>query len=268
MRSADELIRPDSRGTLIFLVEMEKIRPALNLPTMGLFSTSLKKSGILTNATDAHCHILPGVDDGVKKLSETLKILADYEQLGISRVWLTPHIMEDVPNKTDFLRQRFEELRNAYNGPITLNLAAENMMDSLFDKRLKNNDLLPIGDEKDMLLVETSYYTPPYGLKDILHNVQKAGLHPLLAHPERYRYMELDDYDQLHEMGVRMQLNLTSLAGLYGPDVRKRALHLLDKEYYFTFGTDLHRHRTILDTIQASIPKKALKTLKSISSNL
>ncbi len=235
---------------------------------MGLFSTSLKKSGILANATDAHCHILPGVDDGVKKLAETLRILTDYEQLGITRVWLTPHIMEDMPNTIQHLRERFNELCEAYNGPIELNLAAENMMDSLFDERLENNEVLPIGSEKDMLLVETSYYTPPYGLKDILRRVQKAGYHPLLAHPERYRYMSLDDYDELHEMGVRMQMNLTSLAGLYGPQARKRAMHLLGKNYYYTFGTDLHRHKTLAEATEASIPKKVLKSLSSLTTDL
>lgn len=235
---------------------------------MGLFSTSFKKSGLLTNATDAHCHILPGVDDGVRKIDETLNILADYEKLGISRVWLTPHIMEDMPNETQHLKEKFNQLCQAYNGPITLNLAAENMMDSLFDERLENNDVLPIGDEKDMLLVETSYYTPPYGLKDILRRVQKAGFHPLLAHPERYRYMTLDDYDELNEMGVRMQMNLTSLAGLYGPEARKRAMHLLEKNYYYTFGSDLHRHKTLAEATEASIPKKAIRLLSSLTSNL
>lgn len=235
---------------------------------MGLFSTSLQKSGVLAGATDAHCHILPGVDDGVKKLETSLKILNDYERLGIERVWFTPHIMEDVPNTTDSLRARFAELKEAYSGSVELNLAAENMMDSLFDKRLEAGDLLPIGREGDMLLVETSYYTPPYGLKDILRQIQLKGYIPLLAHPERYGYMNLDDYDDLHGMGVRMQMNLTSLAGLYGPDPRKRALHLLDKGYYHTFGTDLHRHRVLASAVEASIPKKAAKLLERLSGEL
>lgn len=235
---------------------------------MGLFSTSLQKSGILSGATDAHCHILPGVDDGVKKLETSLKILSDYERLGIARVWLTPHIMEDVPNATAALRGRFAELCDAYSGPIELNLAAENMMDSLFDKRLEAGDLLPIGHERDMLLVETSYYTPPYGMKDILRQIQLKGHIPLLAHPERYSYMKLSDYDELHEMGVRMQMNLTSLAGLYGPDPRKRAMHLLEKGYYHTFGSDLHRHRVLASAVEASMPKKVIKLLEPLCGEL
>ena len=47
---------------------------------------------------DCHCHLLPGVDDGVRELHETLKILERWKSLGVKEVWLTPHIMEDIPN--------------------------------------------------------------------------------------------------------------------------------------------------------------------------
>ena len=59
---------------------------------------SLKDSGIFKNFTDCHSHILPGVDDGVQTMEEALEILRLYEELGIKSVWLTPHIMEDMPN--------------------------------------------------------------------------------------------------------------------------------------------------------------------------
>ncbi len=55
---------------------------------------------ILRKGTDCHSHILPGVDDGVQTMEEALEILRLYEELGIKSVWLTPHIMEDMPNTT------------------------------------------------------------------------------------------------------------------------------------------------------------------------
>ncbi len=220
--------------------------------------STLQRQGILNGFTDWHCHILPGVDDGVKKMQDALDILDDYARLGVERVWFTPHIMEDIPNTTAHLRQRFDELQEVYNGPLELNLAAENMLDNLFDERLNSNDLLPIGPEKRHLLVETSYYTPPYDLISILNRIKKAGYFPLLAHPERYGYMTDKDYDQLHEMGVLMQLNLTSLAGLYGPEPQNKAKKLLAKGYYHASGTDLHRRRTLVPAISASIPASAI----------
>ena len=95
--------------------------------------------------TDWHCHILPGVDDGFKRLEDSLAALGRYELLGLSEVWLTPHVMEDVPNETEALRSRFSELCDAYGGPVRLHLAAEYMMDNLFEGRLEARDLLPLG---------------------------------------------------------------------------------------------------------------------------
>ena len=97
---------------------------------------TLEESGFFRGFTDWHCHILPGVDDGVQTMEEALQILAEYERLGIKEVWLTPHIMEDIPNTTQHLRERFKELQATYQGNVVLNLASENMLDRLFEERL------------------------------------------------------------------------------------------------------------------------------------
>ena len=167
-------------------------------------------SEIWVGATDCHSHILPGVDDGVADMETSLKILAAYEKLQIQEVWCTPHIMEDVPNKTEDLKARFAELKAAYHGLVRLNLAAEYMMDGLFLDRLEQEDLLTHGHEGNTLLVETSYFTPPMDLHGILNTIKGKGYYPILAHPERYLYMKMDDYAPLKKMGVRFQLNLAS----------------------------------------------------------
>ena len=182
--------------------------------------------------TDWHSHILPGVDDGLASIGDSLEALREYGALGIREVWLTPHVMEDVPNTTEGLRERFAELRAAYGGPVELHLAAEYMMDSL---------LLPIGSEGRHLLVETSYFSPPARLGGILGSVRAAGYFPVLAHPERYLYMDMRDYVELAASGAVLQLNLGSMAGMYGSAVRKRALRLLRAGLYTLAGTDLHR---------------------------
>lgn len=202
---------------------------------------SLQDSGIFQGFTDRHCHILPGVDDGVQTLEEALHILAEYEKLGIKEVWLTPHIMEDIPNTTDGLRERFAELQKAYDGKIALHLASENMLDNLFEERLAKNDLLPLGNDGKHLLVETSYFNPPVGLQNILLRIKAKGYYPVLAHPERYVYMDKAFYKNLKSLGIQFQLNLPSLAGLYVDEVRKKSKWLLKNGMYDWVGTDLHR---------------------------
>ena len=72
------------------------------------------RSGILKGMTDCHSHLLPGVDDGVGTLDESLRILDMMEKHGVRKVWLTPHIMEDIPNETATLREKFRELEQSY----------------------------------------------------------------------------------------------------------------------------------------------------------
>ena len=202
-----------------------------------------KISSLLTGFTDHHSHILPGVDDGVKKMEVSLKVLERYEQLGIAEVWCTPHIMEDIPNTTEKLQVRFAELCEAYQGPIKLHLAAEYMMDALFEERLEQGDLLKLGDDGNQLLVETSYFTPPMDMDKILLRIKQRGLYPMLAHPERYVYMNKERYTELKDKGIRFQLNLSSLAGAYGSEAKDKALWILKKEYYNLVGSDLHSLR-------------------------
>lgn len=233
---------------------------------MWIFSKkhNLKDIGVFQGLTDCHSHILPGVDDGVKTMDESLAILDRYEQLGMKTVWLTPHIMEDVPNKTDDLRARFETLLQNYKGGLTLHLGAENMIDNLFEERLKDGDLLTVGSEHDRLLVETSYFTPPYGFYDILETIKTKGLFPILAHPERYIYMSEKDYDRLKSMGVLFQMNLFSLVGLYGERAKKVAGELLKKGCYDYAGTDIHTIRILNHCLEEKIAQKELCDFKDL----
>ena len=195
----------------------------------GLFNRrqSILDSGLLKGAVDQHSHILYGLDDGVKKQEVSLEILRYLEEQGVSEVWFTPHVMEDVPNTTEGIRARFEELKAVYDGGLKLHVAAEYMIDTLFEERLERRDLLEHGDE--VVLVETSAIAPPMNLWTVLERMLKSGYRPLIAHPERYRYMDPEDYRELHNMGCLLQMNLPSIIGFYGETARQRALYLLDK---------------------------------------
>ena len=221
-----------------------------------------KISSLLNNFTDHHSHILPGVDDGVKKMEVSLKVLESYEQLGIAEVWCTPHVMEDIPNTTEALRTRFAELCEAYQGPIKLHLAAEYMMDALFEERLSQGDLLPLGEVGNQLLVETSYFTPPMDMDSILNRIKQKGYYPVLAHPERYVYMGKERYTGLKNKDIRFQLNLSSLAGAYGSEAKDKAHWMLKHDYYNLVGSDLHSSRN-MEYWSARAPRALRKLLQT-----
>ena len=232
---------------------------------------TIAASGILTGATDYHSHILPGMDDGVGTIQEALDILARYEALGIRALWLTPHIMEDIPNSPKKLKERFFELRVAYTGKIKLHLAAEYMIDNHLRYALDTmvpgsiyKDMMSLGNTWKHILVETSYYNSPIKMRETIGLVKEKGYIPLLAHPERYMYLENSEYQKLHNEGVRFQLNLASLAGCYGPVVKKKAEWLLSNGLYYVAGSDLHSEETLEIFKGCKLKKQHLEQLRPL----
>lgn len=216
---------------------------------------SLRDSGMLDGITDWHSHILPGVDDGFNDMEDSVRALKEMEKLGVKHLWLTPHIMEDYPNETKNLRLRFEELKLMYEGNMSIHLASENMLDALFEERLENNDFLPLGENGNHLLVETSYFNPPMNMLGLLEQVKSKGYFPVLAHPERYRYMDEADYKRLRDMGVIFQANYFSLIGAYGNTAQKKLEWLLKKDMVDLMGSDLHRLPVLINLVEQS-PRK------------
>lgn len=208
-------------------------------------------SGVLNGATDSHCHILFGVDDGVRTLEEALSVLKYDEEAGITDVWCTPHIMEDTANESSALTARFDELKSHYKGSVNLHLAAEYMLDTVFEQRFRDRDLLTIGEEK--LLVETSTIAPPVNMYDTFREILSAGYRPLLAHPERYRYLNEASYERLIRQGVFFQLNLPSLVGFYGQTAKDKAEWMLSKGFYTQVGSDCHRLSMINEIYERKI---------------
>ena len=213
---------------------------------------TLIERGILSGAVDRHSHILFGVDDGVATPQESLAVLEFMESIGVTDIWCTPHIMEDLPNQSEALKARFGELQNLYSGSVKLHLAAEYMLDNLFEERMETGDLLVM--DEDVLLVETSTMAAPYDLTGILRRIMSSGYRPMLAHPERCRFLSEKEYTVIRSMGVMFQLNLGSLSGYYGNTVRKKAEWLLSQGMYDAFGSDCHR----LESIRRQYEKKAI----------
>lgn len=212
---------------------------------MGLFNTkkSYLKSGLLCGVTDVHCHLLPGVDDGIKTYKESVETLHELKEKGIHRMYLTPHVMSDLPKNThtslteqfDAFIKRLEE-DQVEDIPV-LKLGAEYMLEAAFEKHMEEG-LITYADRH--VLVETSYMLPPIGFTRILEKLMEDGYSPVLAHPERYRYMDERDYKYLKNQGILFQLNFLSLAGAYGQNAKEKGAQLLKNGYYNYAGSDLH----------------------------
>ncbi|MEZ0539252.1 tyrosine-protein phosphatase [Fibrella arboris] len=199
---------------------------------------------------DMHSHLLPDVDDGIRSLDEAMTCLRQFAEWGIEHVVTTPHISQDVyPNASALLRTVADEVRAQLQVeaiPITFNLAAEYMLDELFDKRLHQNDLLCFGTER-YVLIETGWASLPRQLATWLFQLQVQGYKPVLAHPERYPYFrgKTEALAELRHQGCLMQLNLMSLTGRYGSATRKMAQSLIQQGLVDFVSSDLHHARDL-----------------------
>lgn len=202
----------------------------------GKKKVSLMDLGFFEGYVDYHNHILPAVDDGFKSMTDSLEALTYFENKGVKKIILTPHVMRGMRTLQD-MPQRFEELKLMWKGSMELHLAGEYMLDAGFEGQLSQG--LRYLEDK-MVLVETSYFNPPHDLDQMLYNTVISGYSPVIAHPERYVYMGMKKYEELKDKDFLFQLNILSLTGYYGETSMKKAEQILDKNMYNLLGTDIH----------------------------
>ena len=231
---------------------------------MWFFRKTLKLRDLLEGFVDVHSHLLFGVDDGAKTQEDSIKILNTYKKLGINSSFVTPHIMSQIyPNSTESLKVEFESklMPLAAEYDFNLQLAAEYFMDVNFCDMLKaEQPMLTLGE--NTLLVESSTVAYNFRFEDAFSDIEEAGYLAILAHPERYPYLDDSMLKRLKNRGVMLQLNLPSLAGVYGTNVTNRAYSMLKNGYYDITGTDTHTALTLDKIANISLNCKQYDTVK------
>lgn len=202
-----------------------------------------------TLTVDLHSHLIPGIDDGSKNMEESLTLLRGMEALGYKKAITTPHIMFDAYRNTPkIIREGLASLRNAAKAEgieVEIEAAAEYYLDEGFYDHLHSGEVMSI--QGKYLLFETSYISKPLKLEEMIFGIVTAGYTPLMAHPERYRYIKdpLQEYKRLKDLGVMFQVNVNSFGGHYGKSAKSLA-DFLSKEGMIDFlGSDVHHKRHV-----------------------
>lgn len=193
---------------------------------------------------DIHSHLLPGIDDGVKGMEESIAAIRKLHALGITRFTVTPHIAPPwMPNSAESILPLLGELRarlDAEGIGVEMEAAAEyRVTESMLS--LLERPLLAASDRT--LLIEHSYVTPSPSFGKVLDRVQQLGYFPVLAHPERYPFMQdrvEAECRRLRDRDCRVQLNLLSFAGKYGSAPEKAAWRLIKSGQVDFVASDAH----------------------------
>ena len=198
---------------------------------------------------DLHCHILPSIDDGSKGVDESLEMAHEAYNCGFSSIFCTSHFMEENHIDQD-------------ENQVILNNLREKLIYESIDLNLYSGNEVYISTEVMNWINRSEFQTLNHGkyflmelpmgskvsyLNPIIFKCALNGLVPIIAHPERYRFVQ-DDPNSLIpfiESGVLFQMNYGSIIGLYGREVLKTAKILLKSDMIHFFGTDAHRKNSI-----------------------
>ncbi|MDR5590558.1 tyrosine-protein phosphatase [Christiangramia sp. SM2212] len=224
---------------------------------------------LIEGITDFHNHILPGIDDGAKTTEDSLELINEFQNIGITDFVATPHVIgEYYPNTPESIENAFQKIQPHISNKVNFNYSAEYMMDQHFVEIIEKQKILPI--IKNKVLVEMSYFQPPINLNEILFKLQNNSYSPILAHPERYTYWHsknLEKLKQIKTRGCSFQLNMLSLSNHYGIGIQKIAFRLLENNLIDFISSDAHKISHLDKIKEIKIPKKILVSLEKVIEN-
>ena len=199
--------------------------------------------------TDIHCHILPGIDDGAKELAQSLAMARIAVGDGITNLFATPHHFNGVySNPRQVVLEQVGQLRLTLEREgIQLNLlpGAENHLVPELPNALAEGSAMTMGNFGKAVLIELPVHTVPVSTEEILEQVRAQNLIPIIAHPERNTYLRQHP-ERLREwvdMGCLGQVTGQSCTGLFGPQVRDAAYHMVTHGLIHFVASDAHRDR-------------------------
>jgi protein-tyrosine phosphatase len=194
---------------------------------------------------DLHSHLLPGIDDGVRTIAESLDLLRAAHEDGIARIAATPHVREDYPTTPAEMELRLAEVCGAAReAAIPVEVLPGGELDLEFAARLDDADLrrFGLGGRPSLLLLEFPYLGWPLQLADLVFDLQLRGFRIVLAHPERNVDVqhEPERLRPLVNSGVVVQLTAASLDGRLGGAPRTAAKRLIDSRLAHLLASDAH----------------------------
>lgn len=192
--------------------------------------------------TDIHSHFIAGIDDGSPDMETTISLIKEMQGLGFKKVITTPHVMSDFyKNSSDIILKGLTDIRSelkVQNINMEIEAAAEYYIDYDFEQKIGKEKFLTFGD--NYILVELSFMEAPKNLFDVIFKLQLEGYKVVLAHPERYAFFIMDDYEELVNRGVLLQINWLSIIGYYSPQIEQKTKDLISADIVSFIGSDCH----------------------------
>jgi protein-tyrosine phosphatase len=222
---------------------------------------------------DLHCHWVASIDDGARAADESLAMLRGLHQAGFDEVVATPHMRPGMfDNDRASIERAFDAMQpvlRAAGALPSVHLASEHFFDDVVFGRLLRGEAVPYphmpwprpGDRasaagapvRRAVLIEFPPAAFPIRVQHRLFDLRRAGLVPVLAHPERYEPVWRDDacLDPVLDAGAHLLLDVCALVGKYGRAPQRAAEKLLEEDAYEAACSDAHKPRDVEAVVRA-----------------
>ena len=197
---------------------------------------------------DIHSHILPGVDDGAKTVSEALEMLRMAVEQGVTTQVLTPHIhfgrYENTKQQLTEHFLRFRDVVASENIPIKLLLGAEMRIGPELMQLVQQDQIPWMGEYqgKKTFLLEFPRIDVPHGSDNLVHWLLQKNIMPIIVHPERNKTFLQNPLklQSFIDLGCPLQVTASSLTGKFGFEAQDMAVDLIAKDQVFAVASDCH----------------------------
>jgi len=197
---------------------------------------------------DLHCHLLPGIDDGSKNMDISLRLAREATENGVTHALLTPHHMNGryVNHKQDVIRRtnEFQEQLKAHNIPLTVFPGQEVRINGQLLDALDKDDILFADTDTGnrYLMLEFPDDDVPHYTNQMIFDLQKRGITPVIVHPERNTKImaQPELLYQLLEKGCLSQLTASSYVGTFCKKVETFCRQLIEAGQGYVFASDAH----------------------------
>ena len=198
---------------------------------------------------DVHSHLIPQIDDGSNSIEETVEMLKEAKEAGFTDIILTSHYMEGYyESEAEIINIWKNQLQNVIrNENIDINLYSGNevyITENIIEL-LSDNVISTLANSRYILL-ELPFNSNIKYLYNIIFKLKNINITPIIAHPERYTYIQknIKEAEELTQQGCLLQCNFGSIIGTYGKEAKHTIKKLLKGNLVHFLGSDCHKPNT------------------------
>ncbi|WP_119394263.1 tyrosine-protein phosphatase [Salinibius halmophilus] len=196
---------------------------------------------------DLHSHIIPGIDDGARSIEDSIALLEQSAQQGVSKILFTPHITprafdNDSYSITTAFTAHESALRSVAGIEVAFACEARIHADLPFAISSGQVPLIKGHNGNKYLLLELPTREIPVATDLVVDWLLDEGITPIIAHPERNTVIQNKpgELRKLVRKGCMSQITAGSLLGKFGPTAQESGWTFIEKELAHIVASDTH----------------------------